>query len=138
MGVIQGRDQIYFDPHISKMHHLSRVGSRLGEGLTSGLNRIASTTQELAMHIMDPSVSAISEISASQAVMPAVVNVDEAPSEFKLVSESIIKAVEDEIEELKREKMEYQEILKNLKEAQRKQIEMFGKASSPSPSTIAF
>ena len=116
------------------MHHLSR----LGEGLTSGLNRIASTTQEfasstsnLAMQLMDPAVAAVAE---SQAVQFQADSLDGAgrdgQPDFKGVSDSIIKIIEDEIAELQREKNEYSETLKKLKEAQRKQDEAFSKAES--------
>ena len=98
------------------MHHLSRVGSRLGEGLTSGLNKIASTTHEiasttsnLAMQLMDPAVTAVSESPAALAAMsgPAVqatvsketVDVKESHSEFRILSDSILRTIEEEIEE---------------------------------------
>ncbi len=113
------------------MHHLSRVGTRLGEGLTSGLNRIASTTHEiasttghLAMQLMDTSAPVSSDISPLR-VGDSNENIS---SDFTQSSESIIKVIEEEIEELMREKSEYQEILRNLKEAQRKQNEAFDKA----------
>jgi hypothetical protein len=122
------------------MHHLSRFG----EGLTSGLNRIASTTQEfasstsnLAMQLMDPAVAAAAESQAIhyQAAGEFCANSGDAAArdgqpDFKSISESIIKVIEDEILELQREKDEYQETLRKLKETQRKQDEAFSKAES--------
>ena len=127
------------------MHHLSRVGSRLGEGLTSGLNKIASTTHEiasttsnLAMQLMDPAVTAVSESPAALSAMsgPAVqaavsketADVKESHSEFRILSDSILRTIEEEIEELSKEKQEYQETLKNLKESLKRQDEAFTKA----------
>ena len=132
------------------MHHLSRVGSRLGEGLTNGLNKIATTTQEiasttsnLAMQLMDPAVAAVADapaaltnaqaanaqFSQSEALkqLPAS---RESQSEFKILSDSIIQTIESEITELVREKAEYQEILKNLKDSQKRQDEAFTKSES--------
>ncbi len=114
------------------MHHLSRVGSRLGEGLTSGLNRItqeiASSTGHLAMQLMDSSAPVPSDLSLHPGPVRADDSNELVSSDFTQLSESIIKVVEEEIDELNREKLEYQEILKNLKDAQRKQSEAFAKA----------
>lgn len=130
------------------MHHLSRVGSRLGEGLTNGLNKIATTTHEiasttsnLAMQLMDPAVAVVSESPAmlAGAAMTQTTHLAsardqpalrESQSEFKILSESILKSVEEEIEELIKEKIEYQETLKNLKDAQKRQDEAFTRAES--------
>ena len=98
------------------MHHLSRFG----EGLTSGLNRIASTTQEfasstsnLAMQLMDPAVAAVAESQAIQ-YQPAgdlYTSTGDAAArpDFQSISESIIKVIEEEILELQREKRQQQE-----------------------------
>ncbi len=122
------------------MHHLSRFG----EGLTSGLNRIASSTQEfasstsnLAMQLMDPAVAAVADSQAIQYQaagdsygLNACDGARDVQPDFKVISESIIRVIEEEIAELQREKIEYQETLKKLKETQRKQDEAFSKAES--------
>ena len=122
------------------MHHLSRFG----EGLTSGLNRIASSTQEfasstsnLAMQLMDPAVAAVADSQAIQyqaagdsSGLNACDGARDVQPDFKVISESIIRVIEEEIAELQREKIEYQETLKKLKETQRKQDEAFSKAES--------
>ena len=119
------------------MHHLSRFG----EGLTSGLNRIASTTQEfasstsnLAMQLMDPAVAAVADSQAYQPAGDGSYACDGAgrdgQPDFKVIAESIMKVIEDEIAELQQEKNEYLETLKKLKEVQKKQDEAFSKAES--------
>ncbi len=54
----------------------------------------------------------------------------EPASEFAQLSESILKVVEDEIIELKRERLEYEEVLKQLKETQKRQEEAFTRAEA--------
>jgi hypothetical protein len=128
------------------MHHISRVGSKLGEGLTNGLNKIATTTHEiasttsnLAMQLMEPAVASVSESPA--ALTGAAIgehntrNRDssdsrEPQSDFKILSEAMIRTIEEEIEELIKEKREYTETLKNLKEAQKRQEENFTRAEA--------
>jgi hypothetical protein len=86
---------------------------------------------------MDPAVAAVADSQAMH-FQPAgdpygstpYDGARDGPPDFKTISESIMKTVEDEIAELQREKSEYSEILKKLKEAQRKQDEAFSKAEA--------
>jgi hypothetical protein len=125
------------------MHHISRVGSKLGEGLTNGLNKIATTTHEIAsttsniaMQLMEPAVAAAPAALTGAAIGAHNPQNRDSPdsrepqSEFKILSEAMIRTIEEEIEELIKEKREYTETLKNLKEAQKRQDESFTRAEA--------